>query len=394
LVGTDIFVGDTFILRVTNKNSDTTEYTVSISMDTAVTEPEIKVVSLSGTIVSNTILLYSDYNADIVEACLLTLGYIDNKIGQSAYGADVGLISQHAYSQAAEVRDAALKALRYIGTKQAKEAMLDVLRKTDAASMIPVIAEISYTRDENLILDIFSILKQKLCKKYLTSIEFPVQISILLTPKWVADNISDPDALFLANRFGYLEDEVYDSCCEGRARGLVREILGHGVGIVTSELLDRYKGADTHNRRLMLESWQQRILGFEWSFMSDETLGRKIVTSLLIDDSDSAMLEKALLFAALRKADISNIEARTNPRPFDRKHEKEQAYGRFFYVKYENFDKHIQKAVDISERIFHTAGAEAELKRFLMPYMVVDYLSAKTETREEELTEEGSGIPR
>ena len=360
-----------------------------------------------------------DENNDIVEAAIISLGYIDRSLPTERQMEDIQRIKPFLESDDSKMVKASLTALRYIvGDEKAPKSilkqeesgvssnavkaaalrvMLEFLKKTaedknKKKHQFTAIAELCYTRNSKLIIPIIKVLTASKKDQKITERDIHAFLALVIDGEWMAGAIysafseKNEDALdlmlLLAKRFGYLSNEVSKNLNEENFEAVV-EILRR-VGIVTPELVKAYQ-----DDKEKLSLWERRLYDIHSALGTDETMDIRKAFALDISDTDEGKIDRALLLGALRLNDSWNIESKTMPVPFYYKHEEEQSPGEFFYKSPDRFIlSTYSRGLKTVREIFEANSASQELEELLAPYAIMDYMSVLTETRNEELEEE------
>jgi hypothetical protein len=322
-------------------------------------------------------------DANTVEASLVTLGYLDRKADGSVKKSDVARIIPLVSSRDNTIRKAALKALRLLDCGNAKAALMRELRRCEGNEAFPVIMEICYTRDPAMMDGMLDHIKR-------TGRSINPFISVLVTPAWVAKHLKDKKALEVARKFGYVDAAIYRELNGSPGKEHLRAVgeVVSSIGLATRNLIDDYIAEETEARPALLETWGRRVSVLSRMTLSEGMSETRALPFIAIGDSPIARIDQDLLFAALRRLEPSDVEARATANPFDLKAEKKQRDGNFHYIDTEAFYKELQAFIAKARIVSGASRGSESVAMVLLPYVVADYLSVPGETRSEEMTEE------
>ena len=330
------------------------------------------------------------FDADIIEAAIITLGFLDRSANNAVKDQSVAAISALLdRDESLNLKKAALKAIRFLGNLRAKQTLLAHLNKTNFFQ--PLIQELCSMLDDSLLDSIIQAIKLRSNQSLDTNLHnIPPYLAMILSPAWISERLDDRDVVTLAMRFGFIDRAVYDLLVldnQGQWIDAVRTLLNQ-IGIATENLLRLYKDTAPERREMVVSSWRKRMTAFQQNMLSENVVTKKLLVPILLDRSAEAQIDQDLLFAALREMDkMGNVERYAEPHIFERER-KDELPGTFFRMTVEHFKQKVYNEVikNASDFLKRTSASE-ELQSLLLPFLVTDAMYAATETREEESEE-------
>lgn len=320
------------------------------------------------------------------DAEIITLGALLRKSPLAEREETALLVQPYLQHESAPLAEAAAVALRYLHSPGSQKALLEAALHSDVSRREFLFREVAYLQDSTLlpsVLQSLGITAFTIAKDMRTA---PVELSYLLNADWVSKNLADPLACALGLRFGYLDWEVFQSLQTSFfSPAEVRPLL-NAIGVATLPLVSAIR--QTSNRPGLLEEWWNRKLEFCNVLSTAQSRPMDNPTALVCHPPQAALIDRELLFAALRKVDLINRDAKCSAHPFDLRHHQ-QGPGQFFFLSAESFRGSMLPAYEAEcRKLLSGLKISPEIARVLLPYMMIANAAIDTETRPEHAIQE------
>ncbi len=336
-----------------------------------------------------------DADENILAATVVTLGYLSQKINALDRHEIQHRIFEKLRLKAATVpalRREIYKSLHYLNDEAVREFMLEEYERiqfdvhTEALHALE--QEMAWTQDERFINPVLQNYLRKVPERPTTlhgDLNMPRALAYLVSAGWVANHLRHPEVLRVALRFGYIDEFLYQKLLSGQDREAAKNVeqILWTTGIASADLYAAYLEAQEEaDKTNLLARWHGRIQQFMTGLQSDETTDHKELIFIPTGKNTEAQVAQMLLFAALRRMDAGNLNAKLAMQPFQVKGSK-QSDGAFFYLRIAGFLQRIEKIRDEIKKLFDAQDVPENLRE-IEGFAIVDYLAGQSETRDEE----------
>ena len=304
----------------------------------------------------------------IAGSALLLLSALEARRPPGARAATLQMLEQLCATEAGPPPEL-FAALRFINTPAAHVLLLKLAEKHGEAAL----EQLGYCSGEDLIEPLNRVVRGN-----------PEQMPLLgraLTAHWILKNLHMPLGRELAVAFGYLDPYCADLCRTNEGRQPVANLLRE-LGLAGRSLLFALRRSHDPARRI--EHWRDEVQKLGWCLIPKEMSGRNAVGTAPADGSRNADVHRVLLFIALRELDRANLDAKREPKPFNRS-TAALSPGHFLSCDQKRFEQgFLASARAHADKILRAATASSMVARQLLPYASFEFLALFSETRPEQ----------